>query len=159
MDDPRWRAGYALMERYGLSYDLQTPWWHLDAAADLARDFPRTALIINHTGLPADRSADGITGWRNALAKVALQPNVFIKISGLGRRGEPWTVEANGPVIRETIAIFGADRCMFASNYPVDRLAGPFDTIYRGFFAAVADRRVAEQLQLFHGNAQRVYRL
>lgn len=159
MDDPRWRAGYALMERYGLSYDLQTPWWHLDAAADLARDFPRTALIINHTGLPADRSAEGIAGWRNALAKVALQPNVFIKISGLGRRGEPWTAEANGPLIRETIAIFGADRCMFASNYPVDRLAGPLDTIYRGFFAAVAGRPVAEQLQLFHDNAQRVYRL
>ncbi|HXD46684.1 MAG TPA: amidohydrolase family protein [Pseudolabrys sp.] len=159
MDDPRWRAGYALMGQHGFSYDLQTPWWHLDAAAELARDFPRTALIINHTGLPADRSADGLAGWRNALAKVAAQQNVFIKISGLGRRGEPWTAEANGPVIRDTIAIFGADRCMFASNYPVDRLAGPFETIYGGFFAAVADRPVAEQLQLFHDNAQRVYRL
>jgi predicted TIM-barrel fold metal-dependent hydrolase len=42
MDDPRWRRGYALLERHGLSYDLQTPWWHLDAAADLAHAFPRT---------------------------------------------------------------------------------------------------------------------
>lgn len=159
MDDPRWRAGYALLERHGLSYDLQTPWWHLDAAADLAADFPRTPLIINHTGLPADRSAEGLAGWRRALAIAAKQPNIFIKISGLGRRGQPWTVAANGPIIRDTIAIFGADRCMFASNYPVDRLAGTFDTIYRGFFAAVADRPVAEQLQLFHGNAARVYRL
>lgn len=159
MDDPRWRAGYALMERHGFSYDLQTPWWHLDAAADLARDFPRIILVINHTGLPADRSAEGLAGWRKALAKIAAQPNVFIKISGLGLRGEPWTLNANGPIIRDTIAIFGADRCMFASNYPVDRLAGAFDIIYRGFFAAVADRPLAAQLQLFHDNALRVYRL
>ena len=101
MDDPAWRAGYALMERYGLSYDLQTPWWHLDAAADLARDFPRTTIVINHTGLPADRSAEGLALWRRALETAARQPNVCIKISGLGRRGQPWTVEANAPLIRD----------------------------------------------------------
>jgi predicted TIM-barrel fold metal-dependent hydrolase len=159
MDDPRWRSGYALLERHGLSYDLQTPWWHLDAAADLAADFPRTPLIINHTGLPADRSAESLAGWRRALAVAAAQPNVFIKISGLGRRGQLWTLEANGPIIRDTIAIFGVGRCMFASNYPVDSLADTFDTIYGGFFAAIAERPATEQLQLFHDNAARVYRL
>jgi predicted TIM-barrel fold metal-dependent hydrolase len=80
-------------------------------------------------------------------------------VSGLGRLGEPWTIEANGPVIRDAIAIFGAMRCMFASNYPVDRLAGPFATIYDGFRAAVADRPLAEQHALFHDNAVRIYRL
>ena len=159
MDDPRWRSGYALLERHGLSYDLQTPWWHLDAAAALAADFPGTLLIINHTGLPADRSVEGLAGWRRALATAAAQPNVFIKISGLGRCGLPWTLEANGSIIRDTIAVFGPERCMFASNYPVDRLAGAFDTIYRGFFASVAERPAGEQLQLFHDNAVRVYRL
>jgi predicted TIM-barrel fold metal-dependent hydrolase len=159
LDDPRWRSGYAMLEGHGFSYDLQTPWWHLDAAAALAADFPHTPLIINHTGLPADRSADGLAGWRRALETAARQPNVFIKISGLGRREEPWTLEANGPTIRDAIAIFGTDRCMFASNYPVDRLTASFDTIYRGFFAAVADRDIAKQLQLFHDNAVRVYRL
>ena len=159
MDDPAWRAGFANLERHGLSYDLQTPWWHLDDAADLARDFPRTAIIINHTGLPADRSAEGLASWRRALETAARQPNICIKISGLGRRGQPWTLDANGPIIRDTVSIFGPDRCMFASNYPVDRLAGSFETIYRCFVAAVADRPYAEQLQLFHDNACRVYRL
>ena len=159
MDDPRWRAGYALLERFGLSYDLQTPWWHLDAAAALAADFPRIPIVINHTGLPADRSAEGLAGWRRALETVAAQPDVAIKISGLGRAGLPWTVEANGPIIRDTISIFGADRCMFASNYPVDSLAGSYRTIFSGFLAAVADRPREEQLKLFHGNATRIYRL
>ena len=73
--------------------------------------------------------------------------------------GLPWTVEANGPIIRDTISIFGVDRCMFASNFPVDSLAGAFDTIYDGFFASIADRPVADQRKLFHDNAMRIYRL
>jgi len=159
MDDPAWRKGYALLERHGFSYDLQTPWWHLDAAAELAADFPRTLIVINHTGLPSDRSAEGLAVWRRALEKVAAQPNAAIKISGLGRAGLPWTVEANAPVIRDTITIFGVERCMFASNFPVDSLAGTFDDIYGGFFAAVADRAAAERHMLFHDNAVRLYRL
>jgi predicted TIM-barrel fold metal-dependent hydrolase len=159
MDDPQWRNGYALLERFGLSYDLQTPWWHLDAAVALARDFPRTLIVINHTGLPVDRSGEGLSSWRHALEQAAAQPNMAIKISGLGRAGLPWTVEANGPVIRDTIAIFGVDRCMFASNFPVDSLAGTFDAIYDGFFAAVAHLPEADQRKLFHDNAVRFYRL
>lgn len=159
MDDPVWRKGYALMERYGLSYDLQTPWWHLDAAADLARDFPATQLIVNHTGLPADRSPEALAAWRRALEKVAAQPNTAIKISGIGIPGQPWTVAANGPVIRDTIAIFGVERCMFASNFPVDGVVGDFDTIFSGFLAATADRSEAERDILFHDNAVRFYRL
>jgi predicted TIM-barrel fold metal-dependent hydrolase len=159
MDDPNWRKGYALLERFGFSYDLQTPWWHLDAAASLAADFPRTPIVINHTGLPADRSPEGLAAWRSALAAIAAQPNVAVKISGLGRAGLPWELEGNGPVIRDAIAIFGIDRCMFASNYPVDRLAGTFDTIYRGFLNSVADLAAADQRKLFHDNAVRIYRL
>jgi len=159
MDDPAWRRGYALLERLELSYDLQTPWWHLDAAAGLAADFPRTQIIVNHTGLPADRSPDGLAGWRGALETIAGRSNAAIKISGLGRAGQPWTVAANGPIIRDAISIFGVHRCMFASNYPVDRLAGTFESIYSGFFASVAERPVADQLKLFHDNAVRLYRL
>jgi predicted TIM-barrel fold metal-dependent hydrolase len=159
MDDPLWRKGYALLERFGFSYDLQTPWWHLDAAAELAADFPRTHIIVNHTGLPVDRSAEGLAAWRRALETIAARPNVAIKISGLGRAGLPWTVAANVPVIRNAIAIFGVERCMFASNFPVDGLAGTFDEIYDGFFAAVADRSPADQSKLFHDNAVRLYRL
>ncbi len=159
MDDPAWRSGYALLGRHGLSFDLQTPWWHLDAAAELARDFPETQIVINHTGLPSDRSVEGLAAWRRAMEIAAGQGNVALKISGLGRRGLPWTVEANGPVIRDAIAIFGVDRCMFASNYPVDKLAGPFETIFDGFRAVVADRPDADRRKLFHDNAVRFYRL
>ena len=159
MDDPKWRRGYALLDRHGFSFDVQTPWWHFDALAALAGDFPNTQIIIVHTGLPVDRSDEGLAGWRAALELAAAQPNTAIKISGLGRPGLPWTLTANGPVIRDTISIFGPERCMFASNFPVDGLTGSFQVIYGGFRAAVSNRPAEERRMLFHDNAVRIYRL
>jgi predicted TIM-barrel fold metal-dependent hydrolase len=159
MGDPAWRRGYALLEKYRLSFDLQTPWWHLAEAAALARDFPNTQVILNHTGLPADRTPEGLAGWRSATRALAAQPNVAVKISGLGQPREPWTVAANGPVVRDTIAIFGVERCMFASNFPVDGLCADFDTIFSGFKTIVADLSHAEQTSLFCANALKFYRL
>lgn len=158
MDDPAWRRGYALLAKHGLSFDLQTPWWHLDAAHDLARDFPETQIIVNHTALPADRSVEGLRAWRAALAGLARAPNVALKISGLGLPGQPWPAAANVAVIRDAITLFGADRCLFASNYPVDSLVGSFDAIMDGFLLAIADRPEAERRQLLHDNAARLYR-
>jgi predicted TIM-barrel fold metal-dependent hydrolase len=74
----------------------------------------------------------GLAGWRQAMGTLAAEPNVAVKISGLGQPGQPWTVEANGPIVRATIALFGAERCMFASNFPVDHLCADFDTIFAG---------------------------
>ncbi|VTU16565.1 amidohydrolase family protein [Variovorax sp. RA8] len=159
MDDARWRGGYALLATHGLSFDLQAPWWNLDQAAELARDFPHTMLILNHTGLPADRSEAGMRGWRAALEALAAQPNTAIKISGLGRREVPWTQADNVPVMREAIAIFGPSRCMFASNFPVDSLVADYATILAGFEAAIAPRPAAVRRALWHDNAVRYYRL
>jgi predicted TIM-barrel fold metal-dependent hydrolase len=159
MDDPQWRKGYAILGELGLSFDLQTPWWHLNAAADLAQDFPNTQIIVNHTGLPADRSPEGLAAWRRALELASAAPNIAIKISGLGQKGRPWLIEENAPVIRDAIAIFGTSRSMFASNYPVDSLVASYETILTGFMAAIADYRLAEQRSLLHDNAERIYRL
>jgi predicted TIM-barrel fold metal-dependent hydrolase len=159
MGDPQWRRGYALLARHGLSFDLQTAWWHLAEAADLARAFPGTQIILNHTGLPADRSEEGLAGWREATRTLAKEPNVACKISGLGQPGRPWTVQSNGPIVLDTIAIFGVERCMFASNFPVDSLIADFDTIYDGFKTIVADLSTIEEAALFHDNAVRFYRL
>jgi predicted TIM-barrel fold metal-dependent hydrolase len=159
MDDPKWRLGFSLLESNGFSFDLQTPWWHLDAAADLARDFPNTQIILVHAALPADRSDEGLVAWRAALELAAAHPNVAIKVSGLGRPGEPWTLTANVPVIRDALNIFGHERAMFGSNFPVDGLTGSFQMIYAGFRAAVSNRPVEERRMLLHDNAVRIYRL
>jgi predicted TIM-barrel fold metal-dependent hydrolase len=159
MASAAWRRGYALLERHGLSFDLQAPWAYLAEAAELATAFPRTTIIVNHTGLPADRSEAGLAGWRRALGILAECPNVALKISGLGLPGRRWTLAENGFVIRDAIAIFGAARCLFASNFPVDGLCATFDEIFAGFRAAVADLPPTQQRALFHDNAVRIYRL
>jgi predicted TIM-barrel fold metal-dependent hydrolase len=157
MSNDRWRRGYAELERRGLHFDLQTPWWNLDEAIRLARDFPRTLVILNHSGLPSDRSAEGLAGWRAAMARFADEPNVRVKISGLGLRGRPWRVEDNRGIVEEIIAMFGSGRAMFASNFPVDSLCASFDTIYSGFKEIAARYSQADQERLFCATARSVY--
>ena len=74
MTDAVWRRGYELLRRFGLRFDLQTPWWHLHEAAQLARAYPDTQIILNHTGLPADRSAQGLDGWKRAMTAARAMP-------------------------------------------------------------------------------------
>jgi predicted TIM-barrel fold metal-dependent hydrolase len=155
--DARWRAGYAALARNGLRFDLQTPWWHLAEAARLAADFPDTQIILNHAGLPADRSSDGIAGWKRAMTTLSACPNVAVKISGLGQPARPWTVAANRGIVRTTIDLFGVARCMFASNFPVDSLCASFATILGGFREIVGDLSTSEQRALFRDNAIRIY--
>ena len=157
MTDPRWGAGYALLARHGLRFDLQTPWWHLPEAAALAGRFPQTTIILNHTGLPVDRSPEGIAGWRRGMAGLAACPNAAVKISGLGVPGQAWTVAANREIVLTTIDLFGVDRCMFASNFPVDGLCATFGAVFSGFREMVRDFTPGEQRCLFHDNAVRIY--
>ena len=159
MSSERWRRGYALLERYGISFDLQVAPWHLPEAALLVRDFPTTTLIVNHTGLPADRSPAGLAAWRGYLETIAREPNTALKISGIGCPGQAWTVDANRGVVLDAIRVFGVDRCMFASNFPVDRLCADFATIMHGFMTIVSDLSAADRRKLFHDNAVRYYRL
>ena len=159
MGDPKWRAGYALLHRFGLSFDLQTPWWHLAEAADLAKAFPDTPIILNHAGLPADRSPDAIAAWRSAMQTLAACPNAFAKISGIGVPGNPWTAALNKDIVHTTIDIFGIERCMFASNFPVDSLVADFDTIFGCFNALTQHLSGSDRRALFYENAKKLYRI
>ncbi len=157
MRDARWRAGYARLARLGLRFDLQTAWTELADAAALCREFPDTQLVLNHAGLPADRSAAGIAGWKAALGVLAACPNAALKISGIGERGTPWTAQRNREIVLSAIEIFGVARAMFASNFPVDSLCASFAEVYSGFREIVKDFPAAEQRRLFHDNAVRIY--
>lgn len=156
---PRWRAGYAKLEAAGLMFELQAPWWHFAEAAELARDFPRTRIVINHAGLPAERDAGSLAAWRRALEAMARQPQVFLKISGLGVSGQRWTPQLQAPVVGDAIRIFGWQRCMFASNHPVDALVASLEQIFQGFKQLTAELPARQRLALFCDNAAGLYGL
>jgi len=157
MRDARWRAGYARLARHGLRFDLQAPWTKLGDAAALCRDFPDTLLVLNHAGLPAERGAQALAGWKRALRELAACPNAAIKISGLGVPGARWSAALNREVVLSAIDIFGVARAMFASNFPVDGLCAAFDEIYSGFREIAGSFSAMEQRALFHDNALRIY--
>lgn len=156
---PAWRAGYAELARNGLDFELQTAWWHLDEAAELVRAYPDTAVTINHTGLPADRSPDAIESWAAALGRIAALPQVWVKISGIGVPGRRWTVAANREIVERAVSAFGVRRIMFASNFPVDSLCGSYAEIMGGFAELTSGWSADEQYAAFAGNAIRRYRL
>lgn len=155
----RFRQGFRRLARENLLFDLQTPWWHLEEAIDLASYCPDVPIVLNHGGLPADRSPEGIAGWKAAIQALATVPQVFVKISGLGLSHRPWRFKENAEIIVHLIESFGPERAMFASNFPVDSLCGSFSTIYQGFAEVARSYSPAEQQHLFCGTAQRVYRL
>ncbi|WP_353181840.1 amidohydrolase family protein [Bosea sp. (in: a-proteobacteria)] len=158
MSDERWRSGYALLERHGLHFDLQTPWWNLAEAAELARDFPRTTLIVNHAGVPGDRSPETLAGWRAGMEALAARPNVVVKISGLCLPGRAWSVEDNAEVVTTILRLFGPQRVMFGSNFPVDGLCASFGEIFDGFRRIASSWSPAEQRAMFWETGLRIYR-
>lgn len=159
LTDPKWLRGFGLLEKYSFSFDLQLYPHQMSDAAKVAQAHPGTTIVLNHTGMPLERDAAGIRAWREGMQALAASPNVNAKISGLGMVDPDWTVASIRPFVLETIEIFGVDRCMFASNFPVDKIYSSFDRIYEAFFELVKDMSENDQSKLFHDNARRVYRL
>jgi len=159
LTDPAWRRGFALLRKYGLSFDLQLYPEQMHDAARLAADNPDTLIVVNHAGMPVDKSPDGIALWRRGMRELAARPNVRVKVSGLGMLDWNWAVDSIRPFVLESIDIFGTDRAMFASNWPVDSLYSSFDALYAAFREIVSGFTEAEQQRLFHDNAIATYRL
>lgn len=157
--DPAWIAGYRLLRKYDLSFDMQIYAGQMESAAALARANPETLMILNHTGMPLLLGDADAGAWRSGMKRLAAEPNVVAKISGLGMVNHRWSEASICPFVLETIEIFGADRAMFGSNFPVDKLYSSFDALYGAFENIVASFSGAEQAMLFHDNALRVYRI
>jgi predicted TIM-barrel fold metal-dependent hydrolase len=159
MGEPAWRRGFARLAALGLSFDLQAPPPFMAEAARLAADFLDTPIVLTHAGLPLDRSADGLDAWRRGMRRLAERPNVWVKVSGLPMTDWRWTVESLRPLVLETLDIFGLDRAMFGSNFPVDGLYSDYDTLVDAYRTITAFLSPAERRALFHDNARRFYRL
>lgn len=159
MSDPAWRQGLRLLASLGLSYDLRVPLWHLEESAEVIRLIPETPVVLNHTGFPWDRSADGMALWRRSMRLVAAEPNTVVKLSEFGLKNAPWDYDENRVIVHEAIDIFGPERCMFASNFPVAGLRIGFAELYDCYKRMAADYTSAERHALFCGTAARVYRI
>ena len=159
MQDEAWLRGFSLLEKYNLSWDLRVPFWHLREVAEVARAFAKVPIVLNHTGFPWDRSEAGLAAWRSAMEVLAREPNVHVKVSEFGLKDQPWDYEANRRVATEAIAIFGIERAMFASNFPVAGLRIGYGALVESLSRMLADRPQHERDRFFWRNAAAFYRL
>ena len=154
MQDAQWRAGYKLLAKFNASFDMQVWPWQLAEAAALAKDIPEVPVVLNHTGMPRDWDDEGVAVWRDGMSAIAGAENVSVKISALGMMKRNWTAEDIRPFVLDTIEIVGIDRCMFASNFPVDSLFSDYATVWRAYDEITSDFSESDRAKLFRENAE-----
>jgi L-fuconolactonase len=176
--DPAFRAGFRHLATRGLSFDAGVFHHQLPELADLADAFQETAIIVNHCGLAVGMEMDAqgrtevFVEWRDAMRQIARRPNVLCKVGGLGlpfwgfgfeNRADPVgyaeLAATWGPYVQTAIEIFGPDRCMMESDYPVESLSCGFVPLWNALKYIVRSATPVEKAALFHGTAARVYRI
>jgi predicted TIM-barrel fold metal-dependent hydrolase len=161
--DPReselFTRNFKLLERLNLSFDIQLFHPDMSFGADLIGRYPNVHFVLTHTGLPMQDSQEYVAAWRQGMRELARRPNLSVKISGFGFIDRKWTVESIRPRVLETIEIFGVDRCMFASNFPVDGMSRGYAAYWSAFDEITAGFSDDERTRLFHRNAERSYRI
>ncbi|MCH2629533.1 MAG: amidohydrolase family protein [Nisaea sp.] len=159
MHDEAWRNGLAILAEYNLSFDLRVPYWHLYEAAQIISELPKLSVVLNHTGFPWDRSPRGLSEWRHAMKVIAQCPNVFLKLSELGLKDAAWTVDNNRGVVLDAIDIFGVERCMWASNFPVAGLRVSYENQLTGMLEILGHLSRTDIDKIFKFNAAQFYKI
>jgi predicted TIM-barrel fold metal-dependent hydrolase len=153
---PVLQRNVARLADYGWSFDLQVFTGQMTGASALAEACPDVTFVLQHAGMLEDLSPGGIDAWWAGMAMLSARPNVVSKLSGLGtflRRNDAAHVAM---IVRETLALFSPDRCLFGSNFPIEKLWTTYADLYAAHQAAVpAQHRAA----VFSSTARRVYRL
>ena len=161
VDPAEVRSAFAAAADLGASVELMLPIEHYGSIARLAATWPQVTIVLGHAGQPLERGADDRDRWATALAELAGRvPNVVLKLSAIASSADPnWTTASIRPWVLAAIEAFGAGRCMFASNWPIDRLYGTYPRLIGAYREIVSSLPSSEQVAVLHGTADRVYRI
>jgi len=157
--DPQWRRGLEAVRDRGLVFELQVFPEQMADAAELASDFPDLQIVLLHAGMLVDQSPECIALWRQGMQSLARCPNVTTKLSALSTFARTCTFDIWKPIVAETLGWFGADRCMFGSNFPVEKIWTDYTALFGVVRRCVAELSPEDQQQVLSGTASRVYRL
>ncbi|HEY6024824.1 MAG TPA: amidohydrolase family protein [Pseudolabrys sp.] len=153
------RRGFALLEKHDLHFELQVYAGQAVYAVDLLKAFPNVRMILVHAGMLTARTQGAIDQWRAALTAMAAFPNLHVKISGLGMYTNGITLPQARQVIRDAIQIFGIERTIYGSNFPLEKLHASYAEFFGIYRAVLAEYTEAEQRAVLYDNAARFYRL
>ena len=174
--DPQFRRGFACLAPRGLSFDAWMYHTQLGELADLAQAFPGTTIVLNHVGGPigigpyAGQREAVFADWRRSMSQLARCPNVSVKLGGLGMRvfgfdfasrdqppDSQALAQAWAPYVMASVEAFGPGRCMFESNFPVDKGSASYVVIWNAFKRITAALGADERKALFLQTAAGVY--
>jgi predicted TIM-barrel fold metal-dependent hydrolase len=153
------RRGFALLEKHDLSFELQVYAGQAAYAAELIKAFPNVRMVLVHAGMLTARNAQAIDQWRAALTTMAAFPNLHVKLSGLGMYSGGVTLPQARQVIRDTIQIFGPERTIYGSNFPLEKLHASYADFIGDYRTVLAEYSEVEQRAVLHDNAVKFYRL
>ena len=159
MKNSTWVENFKYIRNRNLSFDIQIYKHQMEDAANLANKYNDVLFILNHTGEPCYQSKEYIESWEQNMNKLAKCENVVAKISGLGMFDPNWTIDSTRIFVEKTIQIFGIERCMFASNFPVDKIFNSFDTYWNSFKEITKNYSENDKKLLFSSNAEKYYRI
>ncbi len=159
IDNAIWRRNLGSLSELGLSFDLQLIPEQAERMARVLALFPQLKVALCHCGSPWDQSPDGIRDWRRGLKALARLPNTYCKISGFGMFDARWSVASIRPVVETCIELFGAERCMFGSNFPVEKLVSDYRRLWDAYEEITQGLSVTERENVFFGAASDFYRL
>lgn len=157
--NPLVQANVARLAEYGWSFDLQVFASQMPGAAELAHACPKVTFVLQHAGMLEDLSDAGREFWRRNMMLLAKEPNVVAKLSGFGTFLHTNNAGHIGWLVRETASLFGADRCLYGSNFPIEKLWTTYPALLGAHREAAASMSAGEQQAIFHDTACRVYRL
>ena len=159
MKNSTWVENFKYIRNRNLSFDIQIYKHQMEDAVNLANKYNDVLFILNHTGEPCYQSKEYIESWEQNMNKLAKCENVVAKISGLGMFDPNWTIDSTRIFVEKTIQIFGIERCMFASNFPVDKIFNSFDTYWNSFKEITKNYSENDKKLLFSSNAEKYYRI
>ena len=157
--DPSFERGYAKLAKYGLVCDLDCFWENMHKARDLSQRHPDVPMVLDHAGFPLERTDEYFENWKGGIATLAEAESAWCKISGLGMGDNDWTVDSLRPWVLHCIEAFGVERCFFGTNWPVDKMYSSYGQLIDAYAEIVQGFSRDEQVALFSGNAEKLFRI
>lgn len=158
-DDPAVQRNIGRLVDYGWSFDLPVFTPQMEGAARLADACPKVTFVLQHAGMMEDADTENRAYWRDGMTRLAARPNVFTKLSGLGTFLHRNDERHIASVVAYTVAPFGADRCLFGSNFPIESLWTRYSTLVTAYENAVKTLPPSNATAILAGTARRKYRL
>jgi predicted TIM-barrel fold metal-dependent hydrolase len=153
------QTNIAKLAEFGWCFELQVFSGQMEAAADLATACPDVAFVLQHAGMLEDVTEAGHARWRDGMKRLADCQNVVCKLSGLGTFIHRNDVQHIKDIAVQAVAWFTAERCLFGSNFPIEKLWTDYGSLIDAYLQATRDMSEADREAIFCGTAERVYRL